>query len=104
MTSYMIIHRLDRRYKMHRAGFEIMLVWAWPASSNEFVAGHPWSECKRYKVIAERVFGLSYYEWANDRGNWKWERKHRDNSGRPVIEERIYIRSEKHLTLFQMAL
>lgn len=105
MTKY-IMHRLDRRYKMQRAGFELMLVWSWPASSNELSAGHPWSDCRRHQVVAERVFGLAYYEWANNRGNWKWERKYRNDraGGRDIIEERVYIRSEKHLTLLQLAI
>jgi hypothetical protein len=100
-----MIHQLDRRYKMHRAGFKMMLVWAWPASSNEFSAGHPWPDCRRYQVVAERVFGLAYYESINKLGNWKWERKYRNvQGGRDIVEERIYIRSEKHLTLLQLAI
>jgi hypothetical protein len=103
MTQYKTV-RLDRRFKLQRSGFDLMLVWSWPASSNEFSAGHPWGEYRRYMGVAEKRLGLAYYESINKSGNWKPERKYRNvQGGRDIIEERIYIRSEKHLTLLQLA-
>jgi hypothetical protein len=105
MTKY-TMHQLDRRFKMHRAGFNLMLVWSWPASSNELVVDHPWREYRHYHNIAEKRLGLAYYESINKSGNWKSERKYCNGraGGRPIIEERIYIRSEKYLTLLQLAI
>ena len=103
MTQYKTV-RLDRRFKLQRSGFDLMLVWSWPASSNEFTKGHPWGEYRRYMGVAEKRLGLAYYESINKSGNWKPERKYRNvQGGRDIIEERIYIRSEKHLTLLQLA-
>jgi len=104
MSQYSTV-RLDRRYTMHRAGFELMLIWSWPASSNRFSIDHPWQEQRRYEQAAQRTLGAAYYQYANPRGTWssQYRRRTSKNSIQETVEERLFLRSERHLTLLQLA-
>jgi hypothetical protein len=104
MSQYRTV-RLDRRYRMHRAGFELMLMWSWPASSNAFEPGHPWQEKTRYERAAGSVLGDRYYRYGNPEGTWssQYRRYTSKNSIQETVEERLFLRSERHLTLLQLA-
>jgi hypothetical protein len=105
MSQYRLI-QLDRRFRMHSAGFELALEWSWPASSNRFSIDHPWQEQRRYEHAAQRALGTAYYQYANPRGAWssQYRRHTPKNSIQETVEERLFIRSERHLMLVQLAL
>lgn len=104
MTHYTRI-KLDRRFNLHRKHqFAVMLEWQWDYTL-QWVYGRDqliYNEFRQYVGAAERALGQKHFEYANPGGRWD-ETLQNNNMIRSGKKGRLFIRSEKNLTLLQLA-
>ena len=103
--TYHSVRKLDRRFNLHRKHqFAVLLEWEWEAT-REWILGRDQSiyrEFRQYVRAAERAFGTQYFEYANPGGRWD-ETTNYHKTRRAYKTGRLFIRSEKNLTLLQLA-
>lgn len=101
------IQKLDRRFKLHSHGFEVMLEWRWRfgfefggAADNETYA-----ECTKYIRACRKVLGNEFFKYGNPEGRWAEIVKIKDDSfGRTIKTSRLFLKSEKALTLVTLGI
>ena len=90
----MRLKRTDRRYNLHRYGFDCYI---------EFNDSQ-WNDYNRYLRYCRSNFGEEFWEFAGrvyGDGNWRAVANHK---GKRWSSKRIYFRGEKYHTLLLMAM
>lgn len=91
------VRKLDRRFKLHRAGFNVMLVW--PECRISTAQPGDWQEFHMLQRKLEAHYGTPYFQHANPEGQWHCEYRYRDDVH---IVPRVYLKTLKQLTLVQL--
>jgi hypothetical protein len=91
------VRKLDRRFKLHRAGFEVLLVW--PECRLSINSPGAFQEFYTLRKRLEEHCGTPYYEYAYPQGRWHSEYRYVDDT---YVVPKIFLKNLKQLTLVQL--